>query len=349
VRRGDASTWLATEQVAISAGAWIAPPLRGLAPEVDPRETMTFGPYADTWLIGRRKRNGDPLAERTRQDYGVILDNHLRPAFGDRTIRSITRLDVRQWYATLLPDAPTLRAHTYALLRTILNTAVDDEILNSNPCQIKGAGSTKRKRAITVLKEDEYTVLVKAMPERLRAMVVLATWTALRFGELAELRRADVDIDDDETHGVLRVRRGVTTTKGRRNIGKPKSDAGVRDVTIPPHVVPVVAQHLREHVGAHTTSLLFPAPRGSGLNNLSPTTLYASYHPARDAVGRPDLRFHDLRHTGAVLAARSGATMADLMARLGHSTPGAAMRYQHTSLERDRELAARMSERASGF
>ena len=66
---------------------------------------------------------------------------------------------------------------------------------------------------------------------------------------------------------------------------------------------------------------------------------------AHDGAGRPDLRFHDLRHTGAVLAAQSGATLAELMHRLGHTTPAAAMRYQHAATERDREIAHRMSQR----
>ncbi len=65
---------------------------------------------------------------------------------------------------------------------------------------------------------------------------------------------------------------------------------------------------------------------------------------ARIAAGRPDLRVHDLRHTGAVLAAQSGATLAELMARIGHSTPQAAMRYQHAAQGRDAVIAARMSE-----
>lgn len=69
-------------------------------------------------------------------------------------------------------------------------------------------------------------------------------------------------------------------------------------------------------------------------------TLAKVWYPARAAAGRPDLRFHDLRHTGAVLAAATGATLAELMARLGHSTPGAAMRYQHAAKGRDAEIAA---------
>ncbi len=65
--------------------------------------------------------------------------------------------------------------------------------------------------------------------------------------------------------------------------------------------------------------------------------------PPRVAADRPDLRWHDLRHTGAVLAASTGATLAELMGRLGHSTPGAALRYQHAAQGRDIEIAKRLS------
>ncbi|MBO0884423.1 MAG: tyrosine-type recombinase/integrase, partial [Mycobacterium sp.] len=77
-------------------------------------------------------------------------------------------------------------------------------------------------------------------------------------------------------------------------------------------------------------------------------SLYDYWYPARDKAGRPDLRFHDLRHTGAVLAASTGATLADLMARLGHSSPATAMRYQHASADRDSMIADRLTEIADG-
>jgi len=47
--------------------------------------------------------------------------------------------------------------------------------------------------------------------------------------------------------------------------------------------------------------------------HMAPSTLYKVYYPAREAAGRKDLRWHDLRHTGAVLAAQTGATLAELM------------------------------------
>jgi integrase len=76
---------------------------------------------------------------------------------------------------------------------------------------------------------------------------------------------------------------------------------------------------------------------------MSPSALYAVFYPARERAGRPDLRFHDLRHTGAVLAAATGATLAELMARLGHSTVSAAMRYQHAAADRDKAIAEALS------
>jgi integrase len=64
---------------------------------------------------------------------------------------------------------------------------------------------------------------------------------------------------------------------------------------------------------------------------------------ARTKVGRSDLRFHDLRHSGLTWAGDAGATIAELMHRAGHKSPAAAMRYQHATAERDRELADKLA------
>ena len=177
------------------------------------------------------------------------------------------------------------------------------------------------------------------MPEKYRLMVLLASWCAMRFGELAELRRSDIDV----TNGIIRVRRGVTRVGGQAIVGTPKSLAGIRDIVIPPHLLPIVTAHLVRYTPARD-GLLFPAQNGG---HLSPGTLQGPYERARALAGRPDLRFHDLRHTGAVLAAATGATLAELMARLGHSTAGAAMRYQHAAQDRDRAIAEALSRMAT--
>lgn len=100
--------------------------------------------------------------------------------------------------------------------------------------------------------------------------------------------------------------------------------------------------HLKNHTDKAKDALLFPAATDDNAH-MAPSTLYKVYYPARKSAGREDLRWHDLRHTGAVLAAQTGATLAELMGRLGHSTPGAAMRYQHAAADRDTEIAKRLS------
>jgi integrase len=119
-----------------------------------------------------------------------------------------------------------------------------------------------------------------------------------------------------------------------------------RDVEMPPHLLPAITGHLDRFVGKDKDALLFPAVHGAD-DHLAPATLYRQFYKARAAAGRDDLRWHDLRHSGAVLAAATGATLAELMARLGHSTPGAAMRYQHAAQGRDREIAALLSKLAA--
>jgi len=168
--------------------------------------------------------------------------------------------------------------------------------------------------------------------------VPLASFCALRFGEMSELRRKDIDLQA----GILRIRRGVVRV-GRQGyiVGQPKSAAGIRDVAVPPHLIPMIKSHLKDHVGPGREALILTSPTG---DRLGASCLQRPWWKARDKVGRPDLRWHDLRHTGAVLAAQTGATVAELMGRLGHSTPQAAMIYQHAAKGRDSQIAAALSE-----
>jgi integrase len=317
---------------AIQAGRWVSP-------DMPRRAVPTVQAYSTTWLESR------DLAARTREDYGAVLADHIWPEFGDLPVTAVTPPAVRAWHEAFTGKtgkrAPVLRAHAYGLLRTIMNTAVADDLIAANPCRVRGGGSVKRAKQIRPATLAELEALTAAMPPRYRLMVLLAAWCALRFGELAALERADIDV----TNGVVHVRRGVVRVRSGQLVKGPKSEAGKRDVAVPPHLMPAVKAHLREHVPSRRDALVFPAASGG---HLAPSALYRVYYPARQAAGRPDLRFHDLRHTGATLAAATGATLAELMARLGHSTAGAALRYQHAAAERDKVIAAALSKLAGG-
>lgn len=325
--KGDAEAWLSMQQSRIIEHRW--------RPSLPASSARTLGSYAEAWLADRE------LKPRTRAEYRRMLGARILPTLGEKPLSGITPADIRTWYAGLDPNRRTARAHSYALLRTILGTAMQEELLDANPCRVVGAGAPKRTKIIRPATLAELTAIAEAMPAKYRLMVVLASWCALRYGELAELRRSDLDL----AAGVIRVRRAVSWSDGQPIVGLPKSDAGARDVHIPPHLLGLIRQHVHDHAASGRDGLLFPNANGDHLHHGS---LYKVFKPARLAAGRPDLRWHDLRHTGAVFAAQSGATVRELMERLGHSSPGMALHYQHVAEGRSAEIARRLSEMAKG-
>jgi len=184
---------------------------------------------------------------------------------------------------------------------------------------------------------EQIATIVENMPEKYRALILLAAWCGLRWGEVSELRRNDLDL----ASMTVRVERAVVWRKGRPTVGTPKSRAGVRTIALPPNLGPALRRHLAEHAMPGPDGLLFPNAARTG--HLHVNTLSKTYHRARRVAGRPDLRFHDLRHSAATMAAQAGATLAELMTRMGHSTAKAALVYQHVAEGRDRIIAERMA------
>lgn len=322
----DAEGWLAGERRKIDLGTWGA---------VERSEGVTLRAYSSQWLQQRQ------LRPRTRQLYESMLNRLILPELGDAKLVTLTPAQVRIWHTALGIEHPTRNAHAYALLHAICTTAVQDEVLDANPCRIRAAMQTKRRRDVDILTPAQVDKLAAKMPARLRASVILAAWCGLRWGETSELRRKDISADCS----VIHIRRAVTYRAGKFYQGEPKTAAGIRDVAVPPHIRPVLKAHLANHVRRGRESLLFPADDGT---HLRADRYRYHWEKARKAIRKPNLRVHDLRHVGAVLAAQSGATTAELMHRLGHTTPEMALRYQHVAEGRDAEIAARLSKLAGG-
>ena len=125
VTKSEARGWLSLQHAEITRKAW-APPQT--VPTV-----VTFGGYAEQWLAQR------DLKPRTREHYRKLLDQHLLAAFGPAALTSITPESVRSWHAGIGTKTPTLRAHCYGLLRTILATAVSDGLLVGQPVPHQGS------------------------------------------------------------------------------------------------------------------------------------------------------------------------------------------------------------------
>ena len=310
-RRRDADAYAATTQVN---------KLRGVV--IDPRRArITVHEFADKWLDQR-----NDLAERTVELYRWLLDRHVLPKLGTSTLTALAPSTVRTWHARIARDHPTTAAKAYRLLSTIMKTAVADEVISRNPCQVKGAGIEKAPERPTA-SVAEVQALTDAMPEHLRIAVLLAAWCQLRRAEVLGLHRRDVD--------PMRCTISIAVTRTTRMDGTtvekaPKTEAGRRTLSVPANILPALTDHLDAHVGPEPGALLLAG---------TSRALDHAWDKARIKVGRPELRLHDLRHSGLTWSAATGASIAELMRRAGHASPAAAMRYQHATEDRDRALA----------
>jgi integrase-like protein len=98
---------------------------------------VAFGDYALAWI--RERPN---LRPTTEQVYRYLLGRHLQPFFGNRPLADIKEAHIRRWRRELLDSgaSPASVTKTYRLIKAIMNTAVSDGIIRSNPCQVRGAG-----------------------------------------------------------------------------------------------------------------------------------------------------------------------------------------------------------------
>lgn len=239
--------------------------------------------------------------------------------------------------AGAVPHAPgrATAAHAYSVLRNILGAAVRDQLITTNPCQIPGAGAQK-SRERRPASPAEVAQLAAMMPPEMSAAVTLAAWSSLRHGELFALAREHVDLGA----GTVRIERALLHIAGHSaTFTAPKTTRSRRTVHLPRFVVDALRHHMDAYVPPHPDALLFTMPDGTPVTTFRTSALL---RPARLAIGRPDLTWHDLRHTGATLAYRIGASVPEVQARLGHTTMRAALIYAHAADDSDRTIADRL-------
>ena len=322
-RKRDADLWLSAKEAEIARGEWLDPE----AGKISLRQ------YGEAWIRERPK-----LRPKTIVLYEGLLRLHIVPALGKLTLAEISTPRLRKWRRDLLDAGvgPVTVAKAYRLLRSILNTAVSDRLIMKNPCQIPGAGLEKSAERPTATMEQVFTI-AGAVPERYRVLVLLACFNSLRWGELAALARKHVDT----VAGTVVVERSVVELPTAELVfGPPKSDASVRVVTVPQICLADVVRHLANFTGEGPDALLFVGPKGGPLRR---SNFQDHWRKATAEAGVPALHFHDLRHTGNTWAAETGATLRDLMDRMGHSTTRAALIYLHKTAGRDQRIADALS------
>jgi integrase len=323
--KADALAWLSAAETDIHRGAWTAPKAG----------KVTLSEFTQSWLLGR-----SDIRPVTRAKYEHMLERHVLPTLGAYELAALSPSAVRSWYMGMRERYLTTADDAYRMLRAALITAVSDGLIVKSPCQVKGAGNA-RSAERPVLSVAELTVAAETVPDRYRLAVLLSAWCQLRRGEVLGLQRRDIDL----LHGTIRIERAlVRPMSGPVVVGPPKTAAGVRTLAVPSNVLPALREHLDRFVTAEPEAWIFTA---DDCAPMVPSTLDRAWQRARQAIGRPEVFFHDLRHSGLTWAAASGASVAELMRRGGHANPRAALRYQHATEDRDRVIADALADLAT--
>jgi integrase len=317
--KGDAQRWLSAAETDMHRGLWYDPRLGDI----------TFGEWQAKWLTSKTPT----LQPSTVELYRYLLRRHVVPRFGGIAIGRISTLDVQEWLSDLHEGSlsPNSVAKAYRVLKGVLTGAVDAGLITRSPCTIKGA-STERIPEMSIATPDQVADIARAAGPQWGTLVLVAAYSGLRWGELAGLRRMDVDIE----RSTITVVRKLAEVNGVLSFGPPKTSAGRRTVGIPGFVSRELAQHINQFAESTPQGLVFPAPEGGPLRRSN--FRRRVWAPATEAANVPGLRFHDLRHTAATMAAASGTTLKALMARIGHASVAAALRYQHVTDGQDEAI-----------
>jgi integrase len=273
--KADAARYLALVEADLTRGLF-HDPRRGAIP---------FGEWADRWM------DNAELRPTTRDLYGYLLRRFIKPTFEAVTLAEIDDVMVEDWLAELR-TRPKLSSSTiakaYRLLARILGAAVKQRYILHTTWRIEGAGKEHAAK-MRCASPEQINALADAVAPRYRALVLVAGYGGLRWGELVGLRRHRVDL----TARTVQVAEQVTEINAQFRRGVPKSEAGLRSVALPRFVVKALDEHLTTWAEPGAAGLVFPAAEGGWMRRSN--FRRRVWLPATKAVGVEGLRFHDLR------------------------------------------------------
>jgi integrase len=314
---------------------------------------VTLGAYADTWLVTVRSS----IEPRTLQSYQGMIKNHIRPAFGTRTLASITRGHIKELLAAKRESG--LSKNTVRSIRATLSVmftdAIDAELVTSNPTARTGQAlgrrtpdkmtATERRQQIKPMSIEQLAAFLResAKTSRHYNMFLLLADTGLRPGEARGLQWPDVDLVARTVHVERAVERG-----GR--IKGTKTGAS-RTVDLTPRLAAAL-DRLQTSVeaealaaGREAPALVFPSGRGT----FDITTIAKAYGAVVLRAGLPKFRLYDLRHTFATHLLQANAPITYVADQLGHAKPTTTLQhYAHWIPRGDRALADRLEALRTG-
>jgi integrase len=325
-KKGQADRFANRVEAGKDAGTWI-----------DPRRGKTkVGPWADQWFRTKRK-----LRPTSRARVKGVIETHIKPTFGRRSLNTITYAEICEWVGDLEDSGlrPGTVRKVYDAMRQLMKAAVLDRRIPFNPCDSVELPQEDRNEQ-RFLDSGEVEALVEAMTgiePRFRAFVVLGVFGGMRFGELAGLRRKRISTG----RGTVKIAEVLIEVNGQLSFGTPKTKNSVRTVPLPRRVVKELQGHLDTYVDDDPDALVFTGPKGAPLRR-------AGFHrcwwaPATRRAGLEGLKVHELRHTFVTLWVDAGENLKSVSVRAGHSSVAFTQdRYGHLYENREPEIQDRL-------
>jgi len=324
-----APTTFATKQ---AADRWLARRRTELDAGIATDDRAGNRPLADFWPGYVRTWGG--LAPSSKASYEAAWRLRIEPPFGDVRVRRIKPSDVDAWVSQMVKDglSRSLIVETLGVLKRVLDRAVRDKVIASNPCGGRRMGLPRKQQVDRpVLSPAEVERIAAACThERDRVLIRFLCYSGARISEAFALRWASVDLE----HHIVTICEGATSNTGPVLI-RPTKTYATRHIDIPARLATQLDAYKGEGVG-----LVFPDAKG---NPLRYTNWRKHVWDRATATAGIEALPHDLRATAASLLIDAGASIADVSKHLGHSSITVTLNvYTRVRPHRSADLAARL-------
>jgi integrase len=313
----------------------------------------------DEYLASWVESKTESLKQTTLVGYTTAIA-HICRHLGKVRLQALRPAQVQNMYSQLRKSTTDRRGktadglknglhHIHRVLRAALNDAVKMDLIALSPLQKLNAPTVQRVERQVWTPEQAGTFLETAKHNRVFALFWLALSTGMRRGELLGLHWADIDF----AGAMLQIRRNFTTVGGKTIVSSTKTHRSTRAIALSPEDIAVLQDHHAAQEAEREIASVWQKPEyvftthiGTPIN---PANLSKIYKTLVRQSGVPDIRFHDLRHSNASLAALQNISPKVLSERLGHSTVTFTMAtYQHTYHQQHQEAARSLSAVLSG-
>ena len=319
-------------------------------------DKVTVSEYLASWL---EMKTGDATKPTTLAGYKTS-SGHINRYLGKVRLQALRAPQVQNMYTQLrkpfkdekgktLPGLQNGVNHVHRVFRAALNDAVKLDLLAASPLAKLNTPAMKPVETLVWTAKEAIQFLEKAVDHRWFALFWLALSTGMRRGELLGLQWGDIDF----TRKVLSIKRNLTTLGGAIIIQTPKTHRSSRVLHLSEEDVAVLQDHKAACEAEHAISSIWQQPEFVFLTHIgttvNPANLSRSFKSLITLAEVPDIRFHDLRHSSASLAALEGVSPKVLSERLGHATVKFTMDvYQHSYSSQHEEAASTMGKVLKG-